>query len=100
MNDSKRSWIHGNSSMAHAVRSLVHVTRRSMRALHRLYLGVNPNRAELEAFREIVALEAKLVDYSYAVPILEQLSELYRMTGEEERRMGGDASAARRAGAP
>lgn len=84
---SNRSWEHGRSSMAHWTRVLIHATRRTRQTLHRLYLRMNPNRAELEAFRRIVVLESKLVDYPHAVPVLERLMSLYRLTGEEERRL-------------
>lgn len=87
MKTSTRSWVHHPSAVAHLVRVFVHGTRRIVQALHGLYLKINPNRAELETFRQIVRLEAILSAYPYAVPVLQRLTRLYLLTGEEEKRL-------------
>ena len=46
----------------------------------------NDELRELDAFRKCVRLELKVVKYPYAVPLLTELMEAYRATGQEERR--------------
>lgn len=46
----------------------------------------NDELRELDAFRKCVRLERKAVKYPYAVPLLTELMEAYRATGQEERR--------------
>lgn len=46
----------------------------------------NDELRELDAFRKCVRLELKVVEYPYAVPLLTELMEAYRATGQEERR--------------
>ena len=47
----------------------------------------NDELRELDAFRKCVRLERKAVKYPYAVPLLTELMEAYRATGQEERRI-------------
>ena len=46
----------------------------------------NDELRELDMFRKCVRLERKAVKYPYAVPLLTELMEAYRATGQEERR--------------
>ena len=46
----------------------------------------NDELRELDAFRKCVRLERKAMKYPYAVPLLTELMEAYRATGQEERR--------------
>ena len=46
----------------------------------------NDELRELDMFRKCVRLERKAVEYPYAVPLLTELMEAYRVTGQEERR--------------
>ena len=46
----------------------------------------NDELRELDAFRKCVRLERKAMKYPYSVPLLTELMEAYRATGQEERR--------------
>lgn len=47
----------------------------------------NPELVELDAFRRIVELEIKLEKYPKAVPLLTELMNAYKVTGQEEKRI-------------
>ena len=47
----------------------------------------NPELRELDAFRKCVRLERKAKEYPRAVPLLTELMNAYRETGQEERRL-------------
>ena len=47
----------------------------------------NPELVELDTFRRIVELEAKIEKYPKAVPLLTELMNAYKVTGQEEKRL-------------
>ena len=63
---------------------LIKTTWRSVRAWKRSLFS---EQRELDAFRKCVRLERKAIDYPRAVPLLTELMNAYRETGQEARRL-------------
>ena len=57
------------------------------RRLRAWWRGRNPELRELDAFRKCMRLECKAVEYPRAVPLLTELMNAYRETGQEARRL-------------
>lgn len=57
------------------------------RRLRAWWRARNPELRELDAFRKCMRLECKAVEYPRAVPLLTELMNAYRETGQEARRL-------------